>query len=70
MGMLAVGICNSLEPRPKPLMTGPDRRSGKGDEGPFSGPTISGRSVAGARIFFGLFFGRLLFGRGVLVLVC
>jgi len=50
IGMFAVGIWSSFEPRPKPLMTGPERRSGNGGSGPFSGPTMRDRSVAGARM--------------------
>lgn len=42
-GMFAVGIPSSLLPRPKPAMTGPDIRSGKGGTGPVGGPTRRGR---------------------------
>lgn len=37
----------SLLPLPKPLITGPDRRIGKGSCGPESGPVVEGRVVAG-----------------------
>lgn len=44
-GRLAVGIPSCLEPRPKPLITLPSIRRGKGASSPAEGPTMSGRAV-------------------------
>jgi hypothetical protein len=46
MGMLAVGMPREEEPRPNPLIIGPETRMGKGDEGT-SGPARVGRSEVG-----------------------
>lgn len=37
----------SALPRPKPLTMGPERRMGKGGEGPVEGPMTEGREVLG-----------------------
>jgi hypothetical protein len=37
----------SLLPRPKPLMTGPERRMGYGGSGPASGPATGSRGPSG-----------------------
>ena len=42
-GRLAVGMPSSLEPRPKPEMTLPSMRNGKGASGPVEGPIRRGR---------------------------
>ncbi len=43
----SVAFLTSLLPRPKPLITLPLSRSGKGGSGPLSGPTIVGRGPSG-----------------------
>lgn len=40
-------IATSLLPRPKPLITGPDRRTGYGCSGPLSGPATGSRGPSG-----------------------
>lgn len=35
----------SLDPRPKPLIMGPERRIGKGGSGPEGGPAKAGRGT-------------------------
>lgn len=40
-------IYTSLDPRPKPLIMGPERRIGKGGSGPAGGPAKAGRSLLG-----------------------
>ena len=39
--------CTSLDPRPKPLMMGPERRIGNGGSGPLGGPAKAGRGALG-----------------------
>ena len=44
------GGLTSLLPRPNPLITGPDRRMGYGDDGPESGPVTGSRGVSGRMV--------------------
>lgn len=55
LGKMYVGrlITTSLLPRPNPLITGPDRRTGYGGSGPLSGPATGSRGPSGRMARFG-----------------
>ena len=44
-----IKIFTSFDPRPKPLIMGPERRMGKGGSGPAGEPATAGRSFSGWR---------------------
>ena len=54
MGILAVGIPRSRDPRPKPLTMGPERGIGKGGVGPVEGPAVRERVEGSGRMVVGL----------------
>lgn len=49
-GRLAVGMPREEEPRPKPGITGPERRRGYGGVGPEGGPEMRGRLEGGGGV--------------------
>ena len=59
------GWLTSLLPRPKPSTTGPERRIGKGGEGPVVGPAVDGRTPGGGCGILGRELGKLWVGDDV-----